>query len=150
MNVESPWAIFGSRMPKEALTSIENRIVRFAAGLQELAAPKIEFHELYFREHSRKVRAAVQMPLAYLGGAKSVAGVEAVMGDGFDCVVMGRALIHDAELVNKFRDGRATTSGCTACNRCVVMMYTDGGTRCVLHDVDEPGIAALNRTPAAA
>lgn len=147
MNVEAPWAIFGSPMPKEALTSIENPIVRFAAGLQELVAPKIEFHELYFREYSRQVRAAVKMPLAYLGGAKSLAGVEALMADGFDCVVMGRALIHDAELVNKFRDGRATTSGCTACNRCVVMMYTPGGTSCVLH---APNDATLNHTPAAA
>ncbi|WP_028080777.1 NADH:flavin oxidoreductase [Solimonas soli] len=147
MNVESPWAIFGSKMPKEALTSIENRIVRFAAGLQELAAPKIEFRELYFREHSQKVRAAVKMPLAYLGGAKSLAGVQTAMADGFDCVVMGRALIHDAELVNKFRDGRATTSACTACNRCVVMMYTEGGTSCVLFPPNDP---LLNRTPAAA
>jgi len=146
MNVESPWAIFGSRMPKEALTSIKNPIVRFAAGLQELVAPKIEFHELYFREHSLKVRAAVKMPLAYLGGAKSLEGVQTVMNDGFDCVVMGRALIHDAELVNKFRDGRATVSGCIACNRCVVMMYTDGGTSCVLYPPNDP---VLNHTPAA-
>src|SRR3546814_7774607 len=95
--------------------------------MMRLVEPKISFHELYFREHSKIVRAAVKMPLAYLGGAKSVAGVEAVMADGFDAVVMGRALLHDAALVNKFRDGTATVSGCNACNHCVVMMYTDGG-----------------------
>ncbi|MGH8456178.1 MAG: NADH:flavin oxidoreductase, partial [Stenotrophobium sp.] len=99
-----------------------------------------------FLEHSRKVRAAVKMPLAYLGGAKSLAGVEQAMTDGFDCVVMARALIHDPDLVNKFRNGTATVSGCTACNQCVSMMYTPGGTSCVLHAPNDP---LLNQTPAA-
>ncbi|HEY9546248.1 MAG TPA: NADH:flavin oxidoreductase [Solimonas sp.] len=147
MNVESPWAIFGSPMPAEAVSSIQNTVVRLATKMMRLVEPKISFHELYFREHSKIVRAAVKMPLAYLGGAKSVAGVEAVMADGFDAVVMGRALLHDAALVNKFRDGTATVSGCNACNHCVVMMYTDGGTSCVLFP---PNDVELNRTPAAA
>ena len=42
---------------------------------------------------------AVKMPLAYLGGAKSMAGVEQAMDEGFDAVVMGRALIHDPEIL---------------------------------------------------
>ncbi|MGH8445637.1 MAG: NADH:flavin oxidoreductase [Solimonas sp.] len=147
MNVEAPWAIFGSPMPSEAVSAIQNPVVRVATKLMRLVEPKIEFHELYFREHSQKVRAAVKMPLAYLGGAKSLAGVETLMADGFDCVVMGRALIHDPGLVNKFRDGSVTASGCTACNRCVVMMYTAGGTSCVLH---APNDAEMNSTPAAA
>lgn len=146
MNVESPWAIFGSPMPAEALTTIQNPVVRTATRLMRLVEPKIQFHELYFREHSLKVRGAVKMPLAYLGGAKSLAGVETVMNDGFDCVVMGRALIHDPALVSRFRDGSTTVSGCTACNRCVTMMYTDGGTSCVLFP---PNDAKLNQTPAA-
>jgi hypothetical protein len=33
----------------------------------------IRFHEMYLLEHSRQVRAAVQLPLAYLGGVKSLA-----------------------------------------------------------------------------
>jgi 2,4-dienoyl-CoA reductase (NADPH2) len=147
MNVESPWAIFGSPMPDEAVSSIQNTVVRVATKMMRIFEPKIEFRELYFREHSRKVRAAVTLPLAYLGGAKSLAGVEAVMADGFDAVTMGRALIHDATLVNKFRDGSVTVSGCTACNQCVVMMYSDGGTSCVLF---APNDAEMNRTPAAA
>lgn len=147
MNVEAPWAIFGSPMPAEAVTTIQNPVVRVATRLLRLVEPKIAFRELYFLEHSRQVRAAVKMPLAYLGGVKSLAGIDAVLGEGFDAVVLGRALIHDPALVDKFRDGRATASGCTACNRCVVMMYSDGGTSCVLFPPNDP---ALNRTPAAA
>ena len=147
MNVEAPWAIFGSPMPRAATEGLQNPVIRTATRIMRLWEPKISFHELYFMEHSRKVRAAVRMPLAYLGGVKSVAGVEQAMAEGFDCVVMARALIHDAQLVNKFRSGEATQSGCTACNECVVMMYTPGGTSCVLN---APNDAELNRTPAAA
>ncbi|WP_029923161.1 NADH:flavin oxidoreductase [Nevskia soli] len=146
MNVEAPWAIFGSPMPRAATEGLQNPVIRTATRIMRLWEPKISFHELYFMEHSRKVRAAVRMPLAYLGGVKSVAGVEQAMAEGFDCVVMARALIHDAQLVNKFRSGEATQSGCTACNECVVMMYTPGGTSCVLN---APNDAELNRTPAA-
>lgn len=147
MNVEAPWAIFGSNMPREATDVIDNTIVRMATRLMKLWEPKVEFHELYLREHSLQVRDGVRMPLAYLGGAKSLAGVQQVMADGFDAVVMGRALIHDPELVRKFEDGRATVSGCTACNHCVVSMYTPGGTQCVLH---APNDLKLNQMPAAA
>lgn len=146
LNVESPWAIFGSHIPKEATEVIDNPVVRFASKLQRLGQPKVDFRELYLLEHSRQVRAAVTMPLAYLGGVKSVAAAEQALGDGFEAVVMGRALIHDPDLVNQFRDGRATVSGCTSCNRCVVSMYTPAGTGCALQAPNDP---ALNRLPAA-
>jgi 2,4-dienoyl-CoA reductase-like NADH-dependent reductase (Old Yellow Enzyme family) len=146
MNVEAPWAIFGSNMPAAAVETIQNPVVKFATRAMRLWEPKVAFRELYFLEHSRRIRAAVKLPLAYLGGAKSMAGVDSVLGEGFDCVVMGRALIHDPDLVNKFQDGRATVSGCTACNECVAMMYTEGGTRCVLRPAPD---VALNRMPAA-
>jgi 2,4-dienoyl-CoA reductase-like NADH-dependent reductase (Old Yellow Enzyme family) len=150
MNVEAPWAIFGSNMPAKVVETNQSGMVKLSTRLMKLWEPKIQFRELYFLEHSRRVRAAVKLPLAYLGGAKSLAGVEQVLAEGFDCVAMGRALIHDPELVNKFRDGRATASGCTACNECVSMMYTAGGTRCVLTETrPEVELARLNQAPAA-
>ncbi|WP_200769617.1 NADH:flavin oxidoreductase [Fontimonas thermophila] len=146
MNVESPWAIFGSNLPAAAVETIQNPVVRLATRLMRLWEPKITFRELYLLEHSRQVRAAVTLPLAYLGGVQSLAAAQRVLDEGFDGIAMGRALIHDPDLVNKFRDGRATVSGCTACNACVVAMYSPGGTRCVLGPEND---AALNRRPAA-
>jgi 2,4-dienoyl-CoA reductase-like NADH-dependent reductase (Old Yellow Enzyme family) len=105
------------------------------------------FHPSYLREHSLKVRAAVKMPLAYLGGVQSLAAAEQAMADGFETIALGRALVHDAQFVNKLQSGAVTESGCTACNRCVTMMYHPGGTSCVL---GTPGDAALNRIGAAA
>jgi 2,4-dienoyl-CoA reductase (NADPH2) len=102
---------------------------------------------MYLLEHSRRVRAAVKMPLAYLGGIKSLASVQQVLGEGFDAVALGRALICEPDLPRRFASATATRSECISCNRCVAMMYTPGGTSCVLH---EPGDAALNTQPAAA
>jgi len=147
MNVESITTMFGSSFPKENRARAPNAIVAAAMFVQRLTEPQnVEFHEMYLLEHSRKVRAAVKMPLAYLGGIKSLASVRQVLGEGFDAVALGRALICEPDLPRRFASGTATQSECISCNRCVAMMYTPGGTSCVLHD---PGDADLNAQPAA-
>ena len=145
LNVESPWTIFGSAMPRAAMEGRNTGLMRLAGRLMHSMQPPIVFRELYLIERARAVRAAVATPLAYLGGAKSVAGIEQAMHDGFDAVVMGRALIHQPDLINAFAAGVQTVSGCTACNECVATLYTPGGTRCVLTQEDNP---ALNTMPA--
>ena len=87
------------------------------------------------------------MPLAYLGGVQSRDNVIEAMDDGFEAIAMGRALIFDPGLINGLKDGSMTSSGCTACNRCVMMMYTPGGTSCVL--TPESPDPALNTERAA-
>lgn len=147
LNIESITTMFGSSFPKENRTSVGNPIVAAAMFIQQFTEPKnVKFRELYQLENSRKVRAVTTLPLAYLGGVKSLANAEQVLAEGFDAVALGRVLIHRADLVNAFADGQVRESGCTSCNRCVAMMYTPGGTSCVL---GEPGDAVLNATPAA-
>lgn len=148
MNVEAPWAIFGSNMPAAAVETIQNPVVKIATRLMRLAEPKLRFHELYLREPSLRVRAAVKLPLVYLGGAKSLQGIARVMADGFDGIALGRALIHDPEFVNKLKNGTVSVSACTACNECVVTMYGASGTHCVLQGALADA-ARLNRQPAA-
>lgn len=92
MNVESVWQLFGSPMPAEARANVSNPIVRCAMSLQKFTEPKFDgFREMYFLEHSRKVREAVRMPLAYLGGVRSLANIELAMQEGFEAVAMARA-----------------------------------------------------------
>lgn len=98
-----------------------------------MSAPKITFHERYLLEHSRKIRAAVKIPLGFLGGVKSLASAETALSEGFDCVVIALALIHDTGLINKFKSGAVTHSGCTSCNACIAQIYDPAGTRCVLN-----------------
>ena len=147
MNVETPWTIFGSQIPKGVTGTNQSFVMRAANQFLQWQQPKIEFHDLYLLEAARRIRAAVNAPLAYLGGVKSVDGIEQAMRDGFEAAVMGRALIHQPDLLRSFEVGTQTRSGCTACNLCVPMMYTPGGTRCALTSVDNP---ALNQIAACA
>jgi hypothetical protein len=55
--------------------------------------------------------------------------------------------VNDPQFVNKLQSGAVTQSACTACNRCVTMMYHPGGTSCVL---GTPGDPDLNKIGAAA
>ena len=148
MNVESITAMFGSPFPKSNRARPANPIIALGMWLQSLSEPKdVVFHENYLRELALRIRQSVKMPLAYLGGVQSLDGVEQAMADGFDAIALGRILIHDANIINHFRDGSERKSGCTACNLCVTMMYSPGGTACVLTGgVD----AALTKIPASA
>ncbi|VVP69676.1 NADH oxidase [Pseudomonas fluorescens] len=145
MNAESITTMFGSSFPKENRVQQKNPVIALAMKIQRLRDPQVEFRELYLLEHARKVRAAVKMPLAYLGGARSLQSIEQVLAEGFDMVAMGRVLLAEKDYVEKLASGASKDSICTACNRCVAMMYTPGGTSCVL---GKPGDAELNRQPA--
>lgn len=131
-NVESTWFIFGSNINVEEMEHVlrDRWFLRSMMKLSQGFSPKVAFKEMYFREYSQKIRAALDMPLAYLGGTKSMDNVHTAMSDGFDAVVMARALIHDPALVNKLQSGELTRSGCSSCNRCVAYIYDAGGVRC--------------------
>ncbi|MFZ4687765.1 MAG: NADH:flavin oxidoreductase [Polymorphobacter sp.] len=148
LNVESITAMFGSSFPKSNRGKPANLAIAIGMWVQGLTEPQhVEFHENYLRDHARRIRSAVTMPLAYLGGVQSLGGAEQAMADGFDAIALGRALVHDPGFVNALQSGATTQSGCTACNRCVTMMYSPGGTSCV---IKSPNDAALNRIAAGA
>ena len=150
-NVESTWFMFGSRMNRLEISKVLKQqkewITAFMMKVAASSEPEVEFREMYFLEYSRQIRASVQLPLAYLGGVKSLANSEQAVAEGFDCLVIARALLHDPALVNKFRSGELVQSGCDNCNGCVAYIYHPDGTRCVWHPPNDP---QLNKVPAAA
>ena len=75
MNVESPWTIFGSPMPRGAMDDQGSLLMRIAGQVLQWRQPKIQFHDLYLLEAARRIRGSVSTPVAYLGGAKSVEGI---------------------------------------------------------------------------
>ncbi|MEP1606229.1 MAG: NADH:flavin oxidoreductase, partial [Marinomonas sp.] len=134
LNVESISAMFGSSLPKSGAKPA-NPFIRLGMAIQSFTEPpEVKFRENYLRDLSREVRSATDMPLAYLGGVQSRDGVVDAMDDGFEAIAMGRALVHDAAFINKLQAQSVQTSGCTACNRCVTMMYTPSGTSCIIAD----------------
>ena len=149
-NVESTWFMFGSNMNRERISQVLKSQGEWLTALMMKAAAsserKMTFREMYFLDYSRKIRAAVDLPLAFLGGVKSLANAEQAVREGFECVVLARALIHDPALVNKFRSGELSESGCDNCNACVAYIYHPAGTWCIHNPPNDP---ALNRIPAA-
>lgn len=146
-NIESGWFMFGSNFDMDEMKKVlkGSWLTGLMMKLSQLGTPRVQFREMYFLEYSRRIRAAVDIRLGYLGGARSLANAEQAMAEGFDAVVMARPLIHDPQLVNKFQRGEATASGCTNCNRCVPYIYHPAGTMCVLNPPNDP---ALNQVRA--
>ena len=94
------------------------------ALIGRILIPTVPYKEAYFLDDALEFRAAVKMPLVYVGGMVSKAGIEKVLGDGFVAVQMARALVRDTDFVNKLRDGELKCSACGHSNYCIGRMYT--------------------------
>ena len=87
--------------------------------------PTVPFQEAYFLEDAKKFRAELKCPLIYVGGLVSRAKIDEVLSEGFECVQMARALVHDTDFVNKLAASDETyRSGCKHSNYCIGRMYT--------------------------
>lgn len=87
------------------------------------------YREGFFLAEARLMRAAVRLPLVLLGGVKSMTVIDRALGDGFELVGMGRALLHDPALPGKMERGEVSASACVPCNECIAEMDR-GGVRC--------------------
>lgn len=93
------------------------------------------FKPMFFLEEAKKIRAAVKLPLILLGGITDLEHIEHAMAEGFEFVAMGRALIHDPALIDKYQKGTATKTGCEPCNVCITEMDRPGGVCCARQPV---------------
>lgn len=143
----SPMYLFRGESPVPAMLKTEaspwNRFLLRLGGKTTFRS--MPFSELYFLEHARKVREATQIKLGLLGGVRRLDNVATAMAEGFDLVVMGRPLIAQPDLINRFAAGHAGPSICTNCNQCVAEFAAAGGVRCVLRPQND---VTLNRTAA--
>ena len=98
------------------------QLLLFFAG--RLLIPTVPYKEAYFLEDAKKFRAAVKLPLIYVGGMVSLSKMEEVLAAGFDGLQMARALIRDTDFVNKLHSSELTKSPCGHSNYCIGRMYT--------------------------
>ena len=88
-----------------------------------LMIPPVPYKEAYFLEDAKKFRAAVKLPLIYVGGMVSRDKMEEVLDEGFIAVQIARALVHDPDFVNKLQNG-LQKSDCKHSNYCIGRMYS--------------------------
>jgi len=88
-----------------------------------LMIPPVPYKEAYFLEDAKKFKAAVKLPLIYVGGMVSRDKMEEVLDEGFIAVQIARALVHDPDFVNKLQNG-LQKSDCKHSNYCIGRMYS--------------------------
>jgi len=149
-NIESTSVMFGSNLPYDEMSDMQSSmLVKIQFAVMKRVMPKAPaFRQNYLLEHAVKLKNALgpsNMKLAYLGGVQSPQGAQLALDEGFDALVMARALIHDPHLVARWRDGSTERSGCIACNRCVAHMYGPSGTYCpVVGNAIDPALNQIN------
>jgi 2,4-dienoyl-CoA reductase-like NADH-dependent reductase (Old Yellow Enzyme family) len=90
------------------------------------------FEEAYFLPLARQFRAALSMPIVYLGGVNRLDTITDALGEGFAFVQIGRALLREPELLLDLQKDASHEGLCIHCNKCMPTIYTR--TRCVLVD----------------
>jgi 2,4-dienoyl-CoA reductase-like NADH-dependent reductase (Old Yellow Enzyme family) len=100
--------------------------------------PSYPFEEAYFLPYARQFRATLDMPLILLGGINRIETVQRALAEGFQFVAMGRALLREPDLLDRWQKGATAESLCIHCNKCMPSIYV--GTHCVLVDpAERPG-----------
>lgn len=89
-----------------------------------------EYKDLFLMQDALKILEAVQIPVVLIGGICSIDNLDTAMNAGFEFVEIGRAIIKDPDIVNKWQRGEETASDCDHCNRCIPEMDR-GGVNCV-------------------
>ena len=93
-------------------------------GFGRWMIPTVPYSEGYFLERAKRFRAAVNLPLIYVGGLVSRQKMEEVLAAGFQGLQMARALVRDTDFVNKLKSGEIDRSACGHSNYCIGRMYT--------------------------
>jgi 2,4-dienoyl-CoA reductase-like NADH-dependent reductase (Old Yellow Enzyme family) len=132
---KTPFYLLRGGLPLKEMAAAQHDALSRAAMrvLGGAIVGRYDFEEAFFLPLARRMRAAVRMPLALLGGLVSRESLEGALAEGFDFVVLGRALIADPDLVPRMAIGELERTRCDACNRCVAEMDL-GGVRCVLDE----------------
>lgn len=96
-------------------------MVRLAGRMMMRPEP---FREAYFMDDALKFRAALKMPLVYVGGLVSRKKIDEVLAAGFEFVSMARALLNEPAFVNRMRTEEEARCDCGHSNYCIARMYT--------------------------
>ena len=86
---------------------------------------------LYYLEQAAALKKEFpRLPLALVGGVRSLQDIEKALAEGLDLVSLSRGLIADPDLLIKLQIG-GEKSRCVSCSRCFVLPHLHPGIRCV-------------------
>ena len=123
------------RLSDAGIDAIEVSSGTPASGAKSPVRKKINKpeREAYHREAAMRIKAAVQCPVALVGGIRSFAIAErTVAEDGLDYVALSRPLIREPGLPRRWMSGDRRPSPCVSCSECFTPGLTEGGIYCVV------------------
>jgi 2,4-dienoyl-CoA reductase-like NADH-dependent reductase (Old Yellow Enzyme family) len=131
----TPFYLLRGKVPLREMIASETNYLQKAAlfFFGKSIIREYAFTENFFLPLARKVRQSTRMPLVYVGGIISAAGVKEVMDSGFDLIAIGRALIAEPDFIRKVMHEHGHRSPCDQCNKCVGYMEKTG-VKCFLDD----------------
>lgn len=128
---ENPMYLFRGDVPVHEMAQIFPKPLRLGFKLTaSKTMPYYPFEEAFFLPYARQFREALAMPLILVGGVNRLDTVKRALDEGFDFVAMGRALLREPDLINRWKSGDEHESLCIHCNKCMPSIYQ--GTHCVL------------------
>ena len=75
--------------------------------------------EAYYRDYSKMIKEAVDVPVMLVGGIRSRAVMEQMLEEEYaDMISLSRPLICEPDLVTKIRNGETELAKCVSCNLC--------------------------------
>lgn len=75
--------------------------------------------EAYYREYSRMIKEAVDVPVILVGGIRSRGVMEMLLKEGYaDMISLSRPFISEPDLIVRLRTGQADAVKCVSCNLC--------------------------------
>src|SRR5207302_7020325 len=130
-SLKNPMYLFRGDAPIEEMAQAAPRALRPAFKLLgSKFMPSYPFEEAFFLPFARQFREALSMPLVLLGGVNRLDTVHRALAEGFEFVAMGRALLREPDLLQRWQKGLTSEALCIHCNKCVPTIYD--GTHCVL------------------
>ena len=122
---KAPMYVMRGEMPIGALTHyMDCWWLKYGVKMfGRMMIPSVPYKECYFLDDAKIFRRELHMPLIYVGGCSTRQSIERVLGEGFEFVQMGRALLTMPDFVNRMRDG-LESSGCEHVNYCIGRMYS--------------------------
>jgi 2,4-dienoyl-CoA reductase-like NADH-dependent reductase (Old Yellow Enzyme family) len=85
----------------------------------------------FFVNESTAAKRAVDIPVMVVGGIRSLATAEHIVGSGgADMISMSRPLIREPDLINRWQSGDTTRAKCIRCNKCMAAVFIQGVLAC--------------------
>lgn len=131
----SPMYLMRGDAPRKEMFEDDPNPVR--RTLMRVGAPllirNLPFEEAFFQPKAELFRRSVDLPVMLLGGLTRRQTMIDAIDAGFGFVAIGRALLREPDLINRYAQGDAERSRCVPCNLCMAKVGYQP-TRCVRRD----------------